>query len=70
MASVVDDQEIMWPIMLANKVHDGAVELELRFGSIGKLNDFSSIFEIFPEEFVQHFDLFTCKRALRQTTLS
>jgi hypothetical protein len=47
-----------------SKVHESTIELQLGVEDIYKLNSFCGIVEIFSEQLVKLFDLFTYKKAL------
>lgn len=64
MAGIVDDQEMVRPMVPSDKAHDTVVKLQLGFGGIGKLNNFGGIMEIASEELDKLVDLFTCEDAL------
>lgn len=59
MTSIVNDQEVMRPIILCKEAYDSQIELQLGFGRIMKLYNLSGVVKTLAKELVELFDLFS-----------
>lgn len=69
MASIVNDQEVMRPIILFKEAYDSLIELQLGFGLIMKLYNVSRVLKTLPKELVELFDLVSSQYVLTEWVL-
>ncbi len=70
MTSIVNDQEVMRPIILFEKAYDSQIKLQLGFGPIMKLYNLSRVVKPLPKDLVELFDLFSSQYVLMEWVLS